>query len=93
MALAVAAYAHSDGARIDVVEFLRSPARMTNAEAVSPCLAFHSLKREALQALEREYFARLHAQAGGNVSEISRRCGLSRPMVREYLLRHRLRAG
>jgi DNA-binding NtrC family response regulator len=88
----LAAYADSDGGPIEVIEFLRSPATgLAHAKAVSPCLAFHALKREVLEALEREYFARLHAEAGGNVSEISRRCGLSRPMVREYLQRHRLR--
>ena len=48
---------------------------------------------DAREALEREYFAKLHAEARGNVSEMSRRCGLSRPMVREYLQRKQVTDG
>jgi len=39
-----------------------------------------------------QFFGTLHRETGGNLSEMSRRSGLSRPMVREYLERHGLRA-
>jgi len=49
-------------------------------------------KRELLDAFERKYFARLNREAGGNLSEMARRSGLSRPTIREYLDRLGLRA-
>jgi len=49
-------------------------------------------KREVLDAFERKYFARLNREAGGNLSEMARMSGLSRPTIREYLERLGLRA-
>ena len=53
--------------------------------------SFAVLKREALDAIEREYFAKLHAETGGNLSEMARLSGVARSTVREVLGRHGLR--
>jgi DNA-binding NtrC family response regulator len=89
----LAAHAQSEGGPIDVAPFLN--ARVTGIDLsnrASALRSFHVLKRETLDALEREYFGRLHGETDGNLSEMSRRSGLSRPMVREYLDRHGLRS-
>jgi transcriptional regulator of acetoin/glycerol metabolism len=61
------------------------------SDRISSLRSFHVLKRDVLDALEREYFTKLHAETGGNLSEMSRRSGLSRSTVREYLQRLGLR--
>jgi hypothetical protein len=77
--------AHAAERPIEVAEFLsRTSIDLSNCVSLSG--RFHVLKRETLDALERDYFAKLHGETGGNVSEISRRS------VREYLQRHGLRA-
>jgi len=45
---------------------------------------------DAKLELERIYFAALHADCTGNVSEMARRSGVDRKTVREHLRRHRL---
>jgi DNA-binding NtrC family response regulator len=89
----LAAHAQSAGGPLDVADFLGWGVSGNDLPHGACALrSFHILKREALGALEREYFAKLHGETAGNLSEIARRSGLSRPMVREYLQRHRLRA-
>jgi DNA-binding NtrC family response regulator len=91
--IVLGAYAQAAGGPIDISEFLSSRAIGIELSArLSAERPFHALKRETLDTLEREYFAKLHAETGGNLSEMSRRSGLSRPMVRVYLERHVLRA-
>jgi DNA-binding NtrC family response regulator len=89
----LAAHAQSAGGPIEVAEFLRS--RRGAADSGEPTAArgaFAVLRRETLDALEREYFGRLLRETNGNLSEIARKSGLSRSTVREYLERHGLRA-
>jgi DNA-binding NtrC family response regulator len=87
----VAAHAQSSGGPIDVADFLHARgaamARLRNGSSRS----FHDQKREVLEAFERQYFADLHHETGGNVSEMSRRSGIERSTVRQYLARHGLR--
>lgn len=49
---------------------------------------FQDAKRDVLARFEREYFAALHAECGGNVSEMARRSAMERAHVRGYLRRH-----
>jgi len=49
---------------------------------------FQEAKHEVLTRFEREYFAALHEEAKGNISEIARRAGMERAHVRTYLKRH-----
>jgi DNA-binding NtrC family response regulator len=49
---------------------------------------FQDAKRDVLTHFERDYFTALHAECGGNVSEIARRSGMERAHVRGYLRRH-----
>jgi DNA-binding NtrC family response regulator len=87
------AHAQSAGGPIEVIELLSARSTGTNlADPLDAPRSFHVLKREVLDALERDYFSKLHRETGGNISEISRRSGLSRPVVRDYLQRHGLRA-
>jgi len=48
---------------------------------------------EAVPAFETEYFKRLMADSGGNLSEAARRAGLSRKGLRERLKRHGMYEG
>jgi len=89
----LAAHTQSDGGPIDLTEFLGSRERPTDLGPAPVALGLFAVrKRELLDALERDYFAQLHREAGGNVSEMARKSGLSRPMIREYLERLGLRA-
>jgi DNA-binding NtrC family response regulator len=88
----VTAHAQSEGGPIDVIDLLSShPGRIDFSSRLASEQSFHVLKRQLLDGLERDYFAVLHREAGGNLSEMARRSGLSRPMVRQYLDRHGLR--
>jgi DNA-binding NtrC family response regulator len=49
---------------------------------------FQDAKREIVTQFERDYFTALHAECGGNISEIARRSGMERAHVRGYLRRH-----
>ncbi|MBX3226525.1 MAG: sigma 54-dependent Fis family transcriptional regulator [Labilithrix sp.] len=49
---------------------------------------YQDAKRELLSRFERDYFMALHAECGGNVSEIGRRAAMERAHVRGYLRRH-----
>ncbi|HZU82435.1 MAG TPA: sigma 54-interacting transcriptional regulator [Polyangiaceae bacterium] len=83
------AHAESNGGPIAFSEVTgRAVADRGNMAAGQP---FHVLKRDLLSALELQYFVRLHTETTGNVSEMARRSGLSRPMVRRYLQRLGLR--
>ena len=87
------AHAQSAGGPIEIAELLSARGMGMNiASHISATKSFHVLKRETLDTLEREYFGILYVQTEGNLSEMSRRSGLSRPMVREYLERLGLRA-
>ncbi|HEV3191500.1 MAG TPA: sigma-54 dependent transcriptional regulator, partial [Polyangiaceae bacterium] len=88
----LAAHSQSEGGPIEVAEFLGSrPGGVVLSDHASSLGSFHVLKRETLDALERGYFVKLNREADGNLSEIARKSGLSRPQVREYLQRHGLR--
>ena len=49
---------------------------------------YQDAKRELLARFEHDYFAALHAECNGNVSEIGRRAAMERAHVRGYLRRH-----
>jgi DNA-binding NtrC family response regulator len=51
---------------------------------------FQDAKKDVLNRFEREYFTALHAETGGNVSEMGRRAAMERAHVRSYLRRHGL---
>ena len=53
---------------------------------------FQDAKREVLTSFERDYFAALHEESKGNVSEMARRAGMERAHVRAYLRRHAIGA-
>ncbi len=42
------------------------------------------------EKFERDFFSALHRDTGGNLSEMSRQCGLARSSVREYVIRYGL---
>jgi DNA-binding NtrC family response regulator len=86
----VTAHAQSNGGPIEVANFMGARARLIAAPDRRTG-SFHEQKRDLLQAFEAQFFADLYREAGGNVSEMSRRSGLERAMVREYLVRHGLR--
>jgi DNA-binding NtrC family response regulator len=92
--LIIAAYAQSGGGPIEVSELLGSrgdtlpPPPDTSAGAAR---SFQALKREVFEAFEREYFSNLHRETEGNLSEMSRRSGLARSTVRDYLARYGIR--
>jgi transcriptional regulator of acetoin/glycerol metabolism len=89
----LAAHAQSAGGPIEVGEFLTTrPGSVDLSNAMAARRAFPVLRRETLDALERQYFGKLHRDTGGNLSEMARQSGLSRSTVREYLERHGLRA-
>jgi DNA-binding NtrC family response regulator len=88
----VTAHMQSGGGPIEVAGLLSSrgdPIDLGDARAAQALYAVR--KREVLDALERDYFGRLYREASGNLSEMARRSGLSRPTVREILERHGLR--
>jgi DNA-binding NtrC family response regulator len=86
----VTAHAQSNGGPIEVADFLGARARVI-ATPDRRTGSFHDQKRELLQTFEAQFFADLYRETAGNVSEMSRRSGLERAMVREYLVRHGLR--
>jgi len=88
----VAAHAQSDGGPIEVTELLSARPAADWSPSSPARRAFPVVKRELLDGLERDYFARLHAETGGSLSEMARQSGLSRTTVREYLERHALRS-
>ena len=90
----VTAHAVSDGGPIEVTDLLgtRRPAGAGPlSDPISSARAFSVRKSELLEVFERQFFTELHKSAGGNVSEMARMSGLSRPTVRQYLDRYGLR--
>jgi DNA-binding NtrC family response regulator len=89
----VTAHAVSRGGPIEVSEFLGDlrPARAGDSAGASATRSFAVRKSEVTDSFEREYFRELHEDARGNVSEMARISGLSRPTVRRYLDLYRLR--
>jgi len=90
----VTAHAVSDGGPIEVTELLgaRRPAGAAPpSDPISSTRSFPVRKSELLEVFERQFFTELHKSAGGNVSEMARMSGLSRPTVRQYLDRYGLR--
>jgi DNA-binding NtrC family response regulator len=85
----IAAHAQSGGGPIEVEDALSARTRMVS---VAPTRdrkgSFHEQKRALLEEFERQFFAELRREVGGNISEMSRRSGLERAMVRAYLTRH-----
>jgi DNA-binding NtrC family response regulator len=51
---------------------------------------YDDAKREALDDFQRKYLSELVERCGGNLSEVSRQSGLSRPQVYEIIRRHAL---
>jgi DNA-binding NtrC family response regulator len=89
----VAAHAQSSGGPIEVAELLSPGAgRARLVDRASSLQSYQVRKRELLEAFDREFFAALHRDTGGNISAASRRSGLSRSQVREYLDRYGLRS-
>jgi DNA-binding NtrC family response regulator len=90
------AHAQSAGGPLEFADLLEpKKANLDFSDRTSSVRSFQAFKEGVLDAAEREfakYFARLHSETGGNLSEMSRRAGLSRPQVREYVQRYRLRA-
>jgi DNA-binding NtrC family response regulator len=89
----VTAHALSKGGVIEVADFLsaRCPNGVHLSERASSTRAFAVRKSEILEAFERDFFTALHSDASGNVSQMARLSGLSRPTVRQYLDRYGLR--
>jgi DNA-binding NtrC family response regulator len=90
----LSAHAVSDGGPIEAAEFLdprRTPGEIELSERASSKGSFVARKNEVLEVFEREFFGQLHRNARGNVSEMARASGLSRPTVRQYLARYGLR--
>jgi DNA-binding NtrC family response regulator len=90
----VTAHAISNGGPIEVTELLgtrRPLGGLQLADRAASTRSFSVRKTELLEAFEREFFTELHRDAGGNVSEMARMSGLSRPTVRQYLDRYGLR--
>ena len=90
------AHAQSAGGPIDVAELLSTNSaggtRIQMSDHLTASLAFDVRKRAVLDVFEREYFTVLARDAGGNISEMARRSGLSRPTLRTYLDRYGLRS-
>jgi DNA-binding NtrC family response regulator len=91
----LAAHAQSGGGPIEVADLLGARAARTinvrRAGSASGTLSFPEQKRELVEAFEREFFIGLHKDTGGNISEMSRRSGIERSTVRQYLARLGLR--
>jgi DNA-binding NtrC family response regulator len=89
----VAAHAQSSGGPIEVGDALNARARVVGVPSARGGSkgSFHEQKRALLQDFERQFFVDLRRETGGNISEMSRRSGLERAMVREYLTRHGIR--
>jgi DNA-binding NtrC family response regulator len=91
----LAADAHSNGGPIEVAEFLSGHGArrvgLRDGRGCAGAASFQDQRRELLESFERRYFADLHKESGGNISEMSRRSGLERATVRQYLTRHGLR--
>jgi DNA-binding NtrC family response regulator len=91
----LAAYAQSSGGPIEVRDFLHARPQgsaRSRGEGTASSRAFADQRREVLEAFEREFFTELYKETGGNVSEMSRRAGVERATVRQYLARHGLRS-
>jgi transcriptional regulator of acetoin/glycerol metabolism len=87
-----AAHAQTGGGPIEFTDVLSTrTSSVAQPDRASSVKVYQVLKREMLDALERDYFSKLHGETGGNLSEMSRRSGLSRSTVREHLQRHDLR--
>jgi DNA-binding NtrC family response regulator len=87
------AHASSDGGPIDFGDFLPGPTSGVRlSDPASAAQSYQVQKRELIEKFDRAYFAVLHRQTGGNISAGSRRSGLSRARVREYLHRYGFRS-
>ncbi|HEY4120813.1 MAG TPA: sigma 54-interacting transcriptional regulator [Byssovorax sp.] len=96
-AVAVAFALRTEGEEIDIAAHLGA---LTEAAQAGPLgggggafasfkgRQFQDAKREVLTSFERDYFAALHEESKGNVSEMARRAGMERAHVRAYLRRH-----
>jgi DNA-binding NtrC family response regulator len=78
--------AYDTGGPIDLGPHLAS--RHSPASTGGASLADHQTFAEARLDLERRYFMHLHAECGGNVSEMARRAEVDRKTVRECIRRH-----
>lgn len=65
----------------------------TSADSVAATAPFVSMKADAMSKFERAYFESLNQACEGNVSEMSRRSGLARHHVRQYLRKFALGSG
>ena len=90
------AHAQSEGGPIEVAELLSTHSaggtRIQMTDRLAAAQTFEVAKRGVLDVFEREYFTNLSREAGGNISEMARRSGQSRPTVKTYLDRYGLRA-
>ncbi len=82
------AIAFSKEGPIDIAQHLTPLTSNATESIVTGGRTFQDAKREVLGRFEREYFAALHAECSGNVSEIARRSATERAHVRGYLRRH-----
>jgi DNA-binding NtrC family response regulator len=82
------ALAFSGDGPIDLAAHLAPVTTSAAESAPTRGRTFQDAKREVLARFEREYFTTLHAECGGNVSEIGRRAAMERAHVRGYLRRH-----
>ena len=62
----------------------------SSMNTLEPGVNFHDAKQKAVDAFEREYLARLLADASYNLSEASRRSGVDRGHLRELCRKHHL---
>jgi DNA-binding NtrC family response regulator len=83
-----AALAHSNGGPFEVADLLAPDGGRPLLLQAGPGAA--QPWSEQIEKFEREFFATLHRETGGNLSEMARRSGLARSTVRRYLTRYGL---
>jgi DNA-binding NtrC family response regulator len=87
------AHASSDGGPIELGDFLGGKTGGVRlSDPPSAAQSYQVQKRELIERFDRAYFEALHRETGGNISAGSRRSGLSRARVREYLHRYGFRS-
>jgi DNA-binding NtrC family response regulator len=80
------ALAHSGGGLLDFGESLRAHG-VHLGDRASAAQSFAVLMNE----VAREYFTKVYAETGGNISAMARKSGLSRSRVRDYVRQYGLR--
>jgi DNA-binding NtrC family response regulator len=86
------AHAQSNGGPIEVADFLNSLPARPLAVRHGVLQPFQEQRQAMLEAFDRDYLTELHSQSMGNISEMSRRSGIPRSTVRDFLKRYGFRS-